>query len=82
MDPVQTVRAYGKLMNEVSSEAQYISSKYNVPIEPLYLEWDKFIPTLERQFPDILNEMLNHDHQWHPLDQMKVYNVKKEKTKQ
>ena len=26
-------------------------------MNPLYFEWDKFIPTLERQLPDILNNM-------------------------
>ena len=49
-------------MNEVSSIPQYISNKYNVGINLLYFEWFEFIPMLERQFPDILNEMLNCDH--------------------
>ena len=31
--------------------------------DPLYFERDKFIPTLERQFPEDLNEMLNHNGQ-------------------
>ena len=42
--------------NESSFNAQYISNKYNVRINPLYFEWHKFIPTLERQFPDVLNK--------------------------
>ena len=54
MDTVQMRRVYGELMNEVSSKAQYISSEYNMQIDSLYFEWDKFIPTLERQFTDIL----------------------------
>ena len=35
----------------------------------MYFKWDKFIPTLEKQFPDILNEVLNHDHQWPSSEQ-------------
>ena len=60
--PVEIRKVHGDLMNEVSSIPQYISNKYNVGINPLYFEWFEFIPMLERQFPDILNEMLNCDH--------------------
>ena len=38
-------------------------------MHPLYFEWDKFRPTLERQFPDILNKILKVDHQWHLSEQ-------------
>ena len=68
-DPVQMRRVHRDLMNEANSEYQYISNRYNIEIDPLHFEWDKFIPTLERQLPDIFNEMLNCDHQGHPLDQ-------------
>ena len=52
-------------MNQVGNEAIHISTKYTVQLEPLYFEWDKFIPTLEKEFLDILNEMLccNSQHQ-------------------
>ena len=56
-------------MYGVSSEAQYISNKYNIQIDTLYFEWNKFITILHRHFSDILNEMLNHHCQWHPSDQ-------------
>ena len=69
VDPIQMRRVHRDLMNEVSSEAQYISNKYNIKIKSLYFESNKFIPMLERQFPDILHEMLNCNHQWHPSNQ-------------
>ena len=69
-DPVQIRRIHGDILNEVSCKAGYISSKYNVQINPLYFEWNKFIPTLERQFPDVIYEILNCDYQWHPSDQI------------
>ena len=37
----------------------YISNKYKIQIEPIQFEWEKFLPTLEKDFPDILNEILN-----------------------
>ena len=70
-DPVQMKRVLRDLMIEVSYKAQNISSNHIVQINPLYFEWDKFILTLERQFPDVLNEMVNCDHQWHLSDQNK-----------
>ena len=54
-------------MHDVNREVRYISSKYIVQIDPLYVEWNKLIPTLENHFPDSLEELLNHDHQWHTL---------------
>ena len=53
-DPIQTKRAHNDLMHEVNREAIYIGIKYSVKMEPMYFEWDKFIPTLEKHFPDIL----------------------------
>ena len=38
--------AYEALMCEASKEAKFISIKYSIQIDPLYSEWDKFIPTL------------------------------------
>ena len=37
-----------------------ISNKHNIQIEPLHFEWDRFIPILEKEFPDLLKVMLNH----------------------
>ena len=50
-------------MNQVRNKVICINNKYTIQIEPLHFEWDKFIPTLEKEFPDILNEMLNHNSQ-------------------
>ena len=36
-------------------------------MEPLSFEMENFIPTLEKEFPDILNEMFKHHSQWKPL---------------
>ena len=46
-------------MCDINGEARYISTKYSVWIDPLYFEWDKFIPTLEKHFPDLLDEILD-----------------------
>ena len=62
-------RVHEDLMNGLSYEAQCINNKYNKQINPLHFEWDKFIFTLERHFPDVLNEMLSCNHQWHLSDQ-------------
>ena len=67
-DPVNTRRVHKELMNKVRNEAIHISNKYKVQIEPLHFEWDRFIPTLEKKFPDILNEMLYHNSQQQPLN--------------
>ena len=49
-------------MDKVNREVICIGIKYSVKIEPMYMEWDKLIPTLEKHFPDILKETLDHDH--------------------
>ena len=68
-DTLKTRRVHGDLMNDISRKVQYIGSKYNVPVEPLYFEWDKLTSTLERQFSDVLNEMLNDGYQGLQSDQ-------------
>ena len=67
MDPVETRRVHGELMNKVRNKTICISNKYTIQIEPLF-EWDKFIPTLKKEFLDILNEILNTNSQWQPLN--------------
>ena len=56
-------KAHEVLMYEANREARYISTKSSIQIDPLYFEWDKCIPTLEKHFQDILDEILNHDNQ-------------------
>ena len=63
VDPVNTRTVHKKLMNQVRNKAIHISHKYAVQVEPLYFEWDMFIATLEKEFPDILNEKLSHNSQ-------------------
>ena len=53
-------------MCKANREARYITTEYSVWINALYFEWDKFIPMLEKHFPDILDEILNHDNQRSP----------------
>ena len=55
-------------MNQARKEAIHISNKYKVQIEPLHFEWDRFIPILEKEFPDILNEMLSCNSQQQQLN--------------
>ena len=45
----------------------HINHKYTIQIEPLHFEWYQFIPTLEKGFQDIVNEMLSHNSQQQPL---------------
>ena len=63
MDPTQTRKAHEVLMCEANREATFISAIYSIWIDPLYFMWDKFIPTLEKYFPDLLDEILSHNNQ-------------------
>ena len=45
----------------------HISNNYKVQIESLYFGWESFISTLEKEFLNILNEMLGHNSQQQPL---------------
>ena len=47
-------------MHTVDRDMICIGIKYSVKIEAMYFEWDKFIPTLEKHFPDIPQEILDH----------------------
>ena len=71
VDPGNTRKARKDLMNKAGTEAIHISNKYKVQIEPLHLEWDRFIPIFEKEFLDILNEMLGHNSQHQPLNSNK-----------
>ena len=50
------------LMHGVNREVMYIGTKYSIQIDPIYFDWDTFIPTLESHFPDIAEELMNHGH--------------------
>ena len=46
-------------MSQVRTKATHISYKYKIQIEPIQFEWDKFLSTLENDFPEILHEVLS-----------------------
>ena len=63
MDPVSMWKAHKKLMTQVKHEAIHISNKYKVQLEPFYFRWERFIPSSEKEFLQLLNEMLRHNSQ-------------------
>ena len=67
MDPVNTRKEHEELMNQVRNGAICIINKYKVQIEPLHFEWDRFIPPLEKEFSNILNEMPSCSSQQQPI---------------
>ena len=56
-----TGMAHEAFMCEANRDTRYIRTKYSVHTDPLYFEWDKFIPTLEKHFLDIWDAILTHD---------------------
>ena len=40
-------------------KAIHISNKYKIQVEPIQFEWDKFLPALEKDFLEILNDVLS-----------------------
>ena len=62
MDPIHIRRAHEALIHKVNREAICICIKYSVKIEPMYFEWDLFISSLEKNIPDILQEILDQRH--------------------
>ena len=58
MDPVTMRKAHKELMKQIGSKAIHISNKYKVQLEPFYFKWEAFIPTLEKEFLNILSEIL------------------------
>ena len=56
-DPDDTRQVHETLMSEVRKEAIYISNKCKIQIKPIQCEWGKFLLTLEKDFPDILNKV-------------------------
>ena len=51
------------MIHEVNREVRCIGTKYSVKMKPMYFEWEKFIPTLEKHFQDILEvyESMMHE---------------------
>ena len=58
-DPANIKQVHETLMNEVGIEVTYISNKYKIQIESVQFKCDKFLPILEKDFLDILNEVLS-----------------------
>ena len=56
-DPANIRQVHEALMSWVRNEAMNISNKYKIQIEPIRFEWDKLLPTLKKDFQEILNEM-------------------------
>ena len=69
VDPTQIRKAHEVLMSDDNKEVRYTGTKNSLQMDPLYFEWDKFVPTLEKHFPDILGDILNHDYQGYALVQ-------------
>ena len=57
-DPANITKAQKELAIQIRTKAIQISNKYKIQIEPIQFEWDRFLPTLEKDFLEILNEML------------------------
>ena len=60
-DPDNIRKGHKELMSQVRTKVIYISNKYNFQIEPIQLKWDKYLPNSEKDFPEILNEILSHN---------------------
>ena len=58
-DSANTKKVHKELMHQVRTKATHIISKYKIQVEPLHFEWDKFLPTLEKDFAEVLNEVLS-----------------------
>ena len=62
-DPTNIRRAHEELMTQVGTKSMHIGNKYKIQIEHIQFEWDKIFPTLEKDFPGILNEVLSSNGQ-------------------
>ena len=60
-DPFNIKKAHKELMSQLRNEAIHISNKYKIQIEPIQFERDKFLPNLEKDFLEIMNEVLSHN---------------------
>ena len=61
VNPGNIRKLHKALMSQIRKEVINISNKCKIQIEPIQLERDRFISTLEKDFPEILNEVLSHN---------------------
>ena len=59
-DPANIRKTNKGLMSQTRSKAIHISNKYKIQIEHIWFEWYRFLSTLEKDFPEILNVVLSH----------------------
>ena len=60
-DPANIRKVYKELMSELRTKAICLSNKHKIQIEPIQFEWDKFLSTFGKDFPEVLNEVLSHN---------------------
>ena len=61
VDAVNIKQVHEELMSKVRTKVIYISSnKYKIQIEPVH---GKILPTLEKDFPEMLNEVLSYNNE-------------------
>ena len=61
VDPANIRKVHEERMSQVRTEATHISNKHKTQLKPIQFEWHKFLPTLEEDFPEILNEVLGQN---------------------
>ena len=66
-DPANIRKVHEELTSQIRTKAIHISSKYKIQIEPIHFEWDTLPPTLEKNFPEILNDVLSHNNNQHHI---------------
>ena len=59
-DPANIRKVHKELMSQIRNKAIHIRNKYKIQVESIQFEWDKFLPTLEKDFQNILNKVLSH----------------------
>ena len=64
--PADMRKSHKKLKIQVRTKAIHYSNKHKIQIEPIQFEWDRFLFTLEKDFPERLNEMVSHNRQQQP----------------
>ena len=53
-NPANMRKVHKELLSQVRTSAIYISNKYRVQTEPLQFKWGRFLPTLDKDFPEII----------------------------
>ena len=52
-DQANIRNSYKEVMSLIRIETIHICSKYKIQIKPIQFEWDKFLPILKKDFPEI-----------------------------